>query len=318
MLAPLALVPTWSGEPRVDLLGPDVVVRAERFVPEGGWPARIGALQPVGAVRLTAADPVRDGAFGSFSALVADRGALTLLGDAGTFVRMRIAGGRVTTLASGSLPGGPGTGWSKLDRDSESLAVDPATGRLWVGFERANMVWRYAPGFARAERGVAPRAMRSWTSNSGAESLVRFRDGGFLILPEGTDRKWRVWRGLLYRGDPTAPGAKPALFGYRPPRRYVPSDAAELPNGDLLVLNRRFRRPLVFASALVRIPRAAIRPGGFSEGRVIATLGPDVLGENGEGLAITRERGATMVWIVTDNDGASWRPTILAKFRLLE
>lgn len=316
MLGPLLLVPTWSGEPRLPLLAPDVIVRGTPFVPAGDWPTRIGALHPVGAVVLRAQDPNRHPAFGGFSALAANRGAMTLLSDGGTFVRIAIRSGRLTTLASGNLPGGPGTGWSKLERDSESLAIDPATGRLWVGFERANMIWRFAPGFARAERGVAPPGMARWTSNSGAESLVRFRDGRFLVLPEGTDAKWRVWRGLLYRGDPTAPGAKPALFGYRPPKGYVPSDAAELPNGDLLVLNRRFRKPLVFASALVRIPRAAIRPGSFSTGRVIATLGPDVLGENGEGLAITREGGATMVWIVTDNDGASWRPTILAKFRL--
>lgn len=312
------LVPPWMGEPRLPLLAPDVVVRATRFVPSGGWPSRIGALRPVGAIVLDAMDRYRHPAFGGLSAVVADRGALTLLGDGGTFVRIAIRGGRMATLASGNLPGGPGTGWSKTDRDSESLAIDPATGQLWVGFERANMIWRYASGFTRAERWAAPRGMRTWSRNSGAESLVRFNDGRFLVLPEGTDRKWRVWRGLLYRGDPTAPGAKPALFGYLPPKGYVPSDAAALPNGDLLVLNRRFRKPLVFASALVRIPRAAIRPGGFSTGRVIATLGPDVLGENGEGLAITLEGDATMVWIVTDNDNAWWRPTILAKFRLEE
>jgi hypothetical protein len=316
LLVPLALVPPWTGEPRLPLMARDVTVRAARFVPAGGWPARIGALRPVGAVTLSAADPYRHPAFGGFSALVADRGGLTLLGDGGTFVQIAIRRGRTTTLASGNLPGGPGTGWSKTDRDSEALAIDPATGRLWVGFERADMIWRYAPGFARAERRVAPRAMRAWSRNAGAESLVRFPDGRFLVLPEGTNAAWRVWRGLLYRGDPTQPGATPAPFGYRPPKGYVPSDAAALPNGDLLVLNRRFRKPLVFASALVRIPRAAIRPGGFSTGRVIATLGPDVLGENGEGLAITREGGATMVWIVTDNDGSWWRPTILAKFRL--
>ena len=309
---PIVLVPTWSGEPRLPLLGDAVRVRATPFVPKRGWPARIGALRPIGALRLHADDP----AFGGFSAMVAHDDALTLLGDGGTFVTIAIRGRRIRTLASGNLPGGPGTGWTKLDRDSESLAIDPATGRLWVGFERANEIWRYAPGFARAEGRVAPRAMRHWRANTGAESLVRFRDGRFLVLPEGTDKAWRVWRGLLFARDPTAPGARAAMFGYRPPRGYSPSDAVELPDGDLLVLNRRFRKPLTFSAALVRVPAAAIRPGGFSAGPVIATLGPDVLGENAEGLAVTREGDATMLWIVTDNDAASWRPTILAKFRL--
>ena len=304
-------IPTWAGEPRLPLLGEHVTVRAAPFVPEGGWPARVGALRPVGAIRLDADDP----AFGGFSALVAHRGMLTLLGDGGTFVRIAIRRGAVRTLASGNLPGGPGTGWTKLDRDSESLAIDPATGCLWVGFERADSIWRYAPGFARAERHVEPRAMRAWRDNAGAESLVRFPDGRFLVLPEGTDKAWKVWRGLLFSGDPTVPRTRTARFGYRPPRGFVPSDAAVLPNGDLLVLNRRYRKPLTFAATLVRVPARAIRPGGFSTGRVVANLGP-LLGENAEGLAVTREGDATMVWIVTDNDASWWRPTILAKFRL--
>src|SRR3569623_1691360 len=36
------------------------------------------------------------------------------------------------------LPVGPGIGWRKNDRDSESMTVDPATGHIWVGFEGTN------------------------------------------------------------------------------------------------------------------------------------------------------------------------------------
>lgn len=312
LLLPLVLVPPWNGEPRLPLLGERVAVRASGWVPEGGWPARIGALTPLGALRLSAADP----AFGGFSAMVARRGSLTLLGDGGTFVRIAIRGATLTTLASGNLPAGPGTGWQKSDRDSESLAIDPATGRLWVGFERANAIWRFAPAFARWQRRATPRAMRHWRQNSGAESLVRLHDGRFLVIPEGSGRQVEPRRALLFAGDPTAPGARPRPFRYRPPPGYAPSDAAVLPDGDVLVLNRRFRLPLVFTTRLVRIPARAIRAGGTSSGRVIATLGPELAGENAEGLAVTREGDATMLWIVTDNDAASWRPTILAKFRL--
>jgi hypothetical protein len=45
-------------------------------------------------------------------------------------------------------------------------------------------------------------------------------------------------------------------------------------------------------------------------------VGPPLIGENCEGLAVTQEKGATMVWIVTDNDLAWYRPTLLVKFRL--
>jgi hypothetical protein len=121
---------------------------------------------------------------------------------------------------------------------------------------------------------------------------------------------------MPFSGDPTLAGTRAAPLHVRPPPRYDPSDAAELPNGDLLVLTRRFQYPFRFTAKLVRIPRAAIRPGATVAGTVIATLAAPVLGENAEGIAVTREGGRTMVWIVTDNDVMSWRPTYLLKFRL--
>ncbi|MFX6027712.1 esterase-like activity of phytase family protein, partial [Acinetobacter baumannii] len=83
-----------------------------------------------------------------------------LLSDGGEMLRFNLdSGGRVRAPEMQSLPAGPGTGWSKEDRDSESMVRDPRTGQLWVGFENWNAIWRYAPGFARAERHVEPREM---------------------------------------------------------------------------------------------------------------------------------------------------------------
>lgn len=312
MALPLALVPTWSGEPQLARLGPHVVVHARGWAPAGGWPKRIGRLEPVGAVTLTADDP----AFGSFSAIALWRGQAILLSDNGNFVRIAIRGRTLRTLGSGYLPGGPGTGWSKLDRDSESLAIDPATGRLWAGFERANAIFRYAPRFARWEAWTAPAPMRSWRTNSGAESLARLPDGRFVALSEGGDWKKREWPAVLFSGDPTAPGTRVHRFRYRPPRTVVPSDATALPNGDLLVVNRRWDGLLHFTVRIARVPAASIRPGALAVAQEIAVFPPQLLGENAEGIAVTRERGATYIWLVTDNDGYWWRRTILAKFRL--
>src|SRR3546814_15328040 len=83
-----------------------------------------------------------------------------------------------------NLPDGPGAGWEKLDRDSESLAVDPATGDHWVGFENSNDIWRYDAGFTRALGHVAPPAMHNWPDNGGAESQVRLPSGGFFAISE--------------------------------------------------------------------------------------------------------------------------------------
>lgn len=306
-------VPGWTGIERLPLFPRDMAVSARRYVPASGWPRRIGQLVPIGGLRLSGDDP----AFGGFSALSIRDGAATLLNDGGNYVRIRIDHGAITTRASGFLPSGPGTGWQKETRDSESLAVDPATGRLWVGFERANAIWRYAPSFARAEAGRAPAAMRNWRSNGGAESMVRLADGRFVVIAE-QPRPWgsRVREGLIFPGDPAVKGTMPERFRYRPPPGFSPTDAAQLPDGDLVVLNRSFHYPLRFSAKLVRVRYADLRAGGVARGREIATLAPPLVTENCEGLAITREGGRTMLWIVTDNDAAWYRPTLLLKFAL--
>lgn len=156
---------------------------------------------------------------------------------------------------------------------------------------------------------MAPR----W-GNSGAESLARFRDGRFVAIAERANGATRP--ALLFQGDPAGATTRIERFRYRPPAGYDPSDAAVLPSGDLIVLNRRHHGWLRFSAKLVVIPRAAIRAGASLGGREIATLAAPVTSENCEGLAITREHGATMLWITTDNDQMPLRRSYLMKFRL--
>lgn len=309
----LLLVPGWTGVDRLPLISRDVRVHAAGWSPEGGWPRRIGALEPVGALSLSASDP----AFGGFSALALHDGRATLLSDGGNVVSLAIVGNRIDTLRARFLPTGPGTGWAKESRDTESLAHDPASGRWWIGYERDNSIWRYDPGFDRGEARRRMPMRKEWKRNGGAESLVRLHDHRFLVIAEGrVDGPARP--ALLFDGDPALAATRVSVLSYRAPASFSPSDAAELPNGDLLTLNRRFRYPFRFFCEVAVVPRAQIRPGGAMRARVIARLTPALLGENCEGVAITRERGQTMVWIVTDNDLAWYRPTILAKFRLMQ
>lgn len=307
----LLFVPGWTGAERLPLLDRDGVLRATPWSPAGGWPRRIGALEPVGALALSGYAP----AFGGFSAIAVAGGRVLLLSDGGNLLQFAIRSGHLQGARSNYLRDGPGTGWQKQDRDSESMTLDPVTGRAWVGFERVNAIWRYTPGFARGEAFSTPAAMHGWRANSGAESLVRLRDGRFVVIAERA-RGGGARKGLIFSGDPTARNTVLTAFGYMPPTSYNPSDAAVLPNGDLLILNRRWQFPLRFSAKLTLIPAHAIRAGTIVAGRVVATLPSSLVDENCEGLAISRERGRTMVWIVTDNDTTPLRRTLLMKFRL--
>ena len=310
ILLVVLLVPAWSGSERLPLLDRDTRLRS-RVVPIELAQRQIGALTLIGAIELTS--DAR--AFGGFSAISIRAGRVTLLNDGGNWISFAIRRGRIEAAQAGFLGDGPATGWEKRDRDSESLAVDPVTGTAWIGFENANAIWRYSSGLVRGERFVRPAAMRRWPLNGGAETLVRLRDGRFVVLAERGAKRRYPKPGLIFARDPTS-GVAPARFAYRPPAGYDPTDAVELPDGDLLVLNRRFEPPYRFAARIVRVRRGAIRAGAVVRGREIAVLGPPSLAENWEGITVTREGEATMVWLVSDEDAGLLQRTLLAKFRL--
>ena len=306
-------VPGWSGDERLTLPQSRAVIHAGRVALDPGNVARrrVGALAFLGGVKLTSPD----GAFGGFSALTVRGDRFTLLDDSGNVATLRMDGrGGVSDARYVPLPAGPATGWRKMDRDSESLAVDPRSGTAWVGFERANAIWRYGQGFGRAERFVRPPAMARWRRNGGAEAMARLADGRFLVIAEeetvGPGRE-----ALLFPGDPTD-GRAPLRFRYLPPPGFDPSDVTPLPDGRLLVLNRWWGLPLRFESALVVIDLTSVRPGALVAGREIARLAPPLVHENFEGVAAVVEWGRTVVWLVSDNDQMTWRSSYLLKFRL--
>lgn len=314
LLLVLLLVPTWSGLSRLPLLGRDATMTAMRVAldPDDPERVRVGRLTYLGGVALDSPDP----AFGGVSAMTVVGDRFTLLSDGGNLVRFRMTDWRVRDVSFGALPGGPGTGWLKEDRDSESLARDPATGRVWVGFERGNAIWRFSPGLVQWERRSRPSSMRDWPSAGGPETMVRLSDGSFVVLSERARIGGGGRRAVRFAGDPAEHSGRAFGFVYQPPARYEPSDAAELPDGRLLVLNRRFRLPFDFTAKLTIVDARAIRPGARVVGREIATLAAPLLHDNFEALAVTVEEGVTIVWIASDDNELFLQRTLLLKFRL--
>lgn len=303
--------PFYSGPDRLPLFGEHPKLRTE-MLPRPAQ-ARVGRLTWLGGIRLRADDP----AFGGFSAMAVRDGRVQLLSDGGNLTSFALDhGGRAVAPRFGELPGGPRTGWEKRDRDSESLTFGP-DGRAWAGFESANEIWRYSPGFARAEGGVRPRAMRRWHFNGGPESMTRLSDGRFLVISEKSAWPGQPGRAaIVFAGDPLRHPRDGFGFTYMPDPGFEPSDAATLPNGDVLVLERQWLPPVRFRSRIVRLPSAALTPGARVRGREVARIAPPLPTENYEGIAVSRQAGRTIVWLVSDNDQMVWRPSYLLKFRL--
>lgn len=302
---------------RRQLLGDAAVVEARRVPLDASDPARVrvGGLTYLGGVVLTSPDP----AFGGFSAMQVIGDRFTLVSDGGNIVRFRMgADWRVRDAAFGDLPGGPGTGWKKEQRDSESLAWDPASGRIWIGFERFNAIYRYDAALSRVEASARPAAMADWSKAGGPESMTRLRNGHFVVMSETSrpDGVPDARIGLRFAGDPTDSRARPVRFAYVPPARYNPTDIAELPDGRLLVLNRRLSLPGLFTAKLTVIDLRGVRAGGVVRGQEIATLEGPLLHDNFEALAVTREDDATILWIASDDNSEFWERSLLLKFRL--
>lgn len=310
LLVPDAVVPG-----RRIVLGADPFFHADRVDLDPARPTltRVGDLVWLGGVQLRSHDPQ----FGGFSSLSIAGDHFTLLSDSGDIVRFAMgADWRVRNPSFAELPAGPGTGWFKRDRDSESMSIDRKTGEVWVGFESYNQFWRYDSRFLRAVGHVAPPAMAGWPANQGPEAMTVLPGGGMVTIAEADPwPKARGRAGIVFYGDPVRRPRWGFRFNYIPPRGYDPSDMTVLPDGRWLILNRRFAWAR-FSNVLTVVDPAQVKPGASVRGRDIATLAAPLIHDNFEGVTTTREGAATIIWLVSDDNQLSVQRSLLLKFRL--
>jgi hypothetical protein len=284
-------------------------------------PARLtlGALTFLGGWSLDS--PNRG--FGGISAIHVGDGGVFALSDAGALIRFPLPKGTRVRGRIDPLPVGIAPPVAKRDRDTESMAL--YGGHAWIGFEWRGAIRRYAIGPGdnsgdgavwRSDAHHAPAAMRDWPNNSGAEGMVRLNDGRFLVFSEGAMRKDGTSEVLEFSGDPALAGTPARSLGYRAPPGYRLTDAALLPDGRLLLLNRRFSLLEGVAAKLVVAP--APRPGSQAiiAGDELAEFAATVTVDNMEALSVTLEAGRTIVWIASDDNFSPLQRTLLLKFAL--
>jgi hypothetical protein len=204
--------------------------------------------------------------------------------------------------------------------DTESIAEDGDT--LYVGIERVHQIVRFNYGkdglLARGQPITVPPQLRSLPPNRGIEALVfvpkGLRLGGTLIAlsERGLDQAGNVLAFLIG-------GANPGTFTVKRGPDFDISDAALLPGGDLLLLERRFGWTSGLAIRIRRIPLADIKPGALVDGPVLieADLGYEI--DNMEGLSVHRTAGGeTVLTLISDDNFAAVQRTMLLQFTLAE
>ncbi len=252
--------------------------------------------------------------FGGLSSVQASGGFLTLLSDTAAWARIARGDGAKEWRGTITVPPTAcGINDTAKERDTESITTDPETGTFWLGFEYRNGVCRVASTEQGGVRFRALPEMADWPKTGGPEAMTRLSNGAFLIFSERPRGNGPVGDMLYVDRDPTDPTAKVTTMRYRPPTGYRPVDAAQLPDGRVLVLNRRFQLPFRFSSRLSIIDKPEPKEGKIVGGPILARFDGETLGENFEGLAIDDDGESLTLWLVADDNFMPIQRTLLLR-----
>jgi hypothetical protein len=208
--------------------------------------------------------------------------------------------------------------------DAEGLRLASLNGRTvaYVSFEQANELRLYRPrrdgkgglALARPEVIKFAREGRKIAGNRGLETVALAPADGTLagspvLVAERSLDKAGNHRAWIVRGP------EAGTFSVVRSGDYDVTDGAFLPNGDLLILERRVVVPYGVGMRLRRLPGDAIRPGAVVDGPVV--LEADMLSQidNMEGLAVSTDPdGRTRVTLVSDDNVSMLQRTLLLEF----
>ena len=256
--------------------------------------------------------------FGGYSALLAvEGGKLLALSDGGFSLRLTVAGDTLANPRTGTIF--PPTYRGKSRRDVEAATYDSETSTVWLALENTNAIPRfvYRDGTFAIDGVAVPLELTKWTGNSGPEAFVRLADGRFVILRESVAGLFNERRhaALLFETDPVE-DREAELFTVSGPPGFSPTDAAQMPDGRVLILFRKLIWPLParFAGRIAIADPDAIVPGETWVAREVAKLSSTLPVDNFEGLAIEpRADGRVTVWLISDSNNSIFQRTLVWK-----
>lgn len=196
--------------------------------------------------------------------------------------------------------------------DAEALARLP-DGSWLVAFERWHRIRRYGDLDGPGAYVEAPPGLEMAPANGGLETLTVLEDGRWLAIAEEMTPPEAPGLRMGWIGRPGAWGE----LAYRPGPFLVPVDAAPLPDGGALVLERGFSLLGGFWGRLVRLPAAALVPGQVLEGEELVSLESPLPVDNYEGLATLRHQGRQLVALVSDDNENRLQRILLLLFELI-
>jgi len=249
--------------------------------------------------------------FGGFSGLVVDseNNSLVAISDKGDWWQASFDARAYLPPTAGIMQGySPGAIADKKDLDAESLIR--FEGGFLVSFEHNHRLeFVKEAGTAGAAPPLATIDFGGVSMNSGMEAITRLDSGQVLAFAErGRDGGGRQ-KAWLVSAD------KVDNIWFKPPVNFSPTDAATLPNGDVLVLLRHFSAIDGVAIKVHRIKAAQIVSGATLIGEEILHLTPEFSVDNMEGMDVVSLDGNTVrLVIISDDNFNSFQRTLLMMF----
>jgi len=296
----------------------DVTVRLLESFGSTGGPE--GVLEFLGGLDVSS----QDRRFGGFSGIdMIDAETAFIVSDSAAFVRARLVheDGRLVGLSDVDLQGlFPNGDMSKQAGDAEDVALDPGNPShgVIVRERQANAMLTFDLVEGRPENiepelvGAPDHVLRS---NRGLESVA--------YAPPGSPLAGEVVAIAEHnpRGEADIPGWIAGKGGFTIVRRdeYDISSARFLPDGDLMLLERRYSPAWGIAMRLRRIPGDTIEVGAKVDGEIVLDAGMTSQIDNMEGLAISQDdAGRTILTIVSDDNFSVLQRTLILQFALVD
>jgi hypothetical protein len=306
-------------------VGAQPIVHFERSRPDA---RRFGGLEFRGGLLLRSPEPH----FGGWSGLAtaADGSSLLAVSDAGAWLGAELAyrgsapAGLTRTRIGPLLAVGGRQLRDKREQDAESVALVEGTltrGTVLIGFERLHRIGRFPirDGQVQAPSGYhrLPQEAVRMPANQGLEGLAVIQSGplqGSLVaFAERFTRGSGYHTGWLWVRD------APHRIQLRDIDGFNVTDAAGLPDGGLLVLERYYRWTTGVKMRIRRLRPAEIAPGARLTGETVLEADSGFEIDNMEGMAVHRgPRGETVVTLISDdNFNRFLQRTVLLQFTLL-
>lgn len=225
----------------------------------------------------------------------------------------------ITELSVTPMLGADGQPGSKSEMDSEGLAS--RAGELIVSYERQHRVAAYSdPGFETSKPRpvdmVIPK--RELRSNGGIETLAVAPSDSALkgaivaVAERSIDGDGNLFAAVL-------DGPLKGIFKVSKDDPWDVTDGDFLPNGDLLLLERRFSFTGGVGMRIRRIDGRTIQPGAVVDGKVLIEADMSAEIDNMEGLDVIRgPEGDTRIILVSDDNRSFLQRNLMLEFRLTD